>query len=113
MQIKEAIGVSFSGSVESPALQDVVVLMDSAAQSRGRDLTVAVDYERDFEMRRHIGQIFFAALIITSLGSWAGKLSHATLSATTSAQIDPLPIMAMARHLPTLRWTDYSLVFAN
>jgi hypothetical protein len=67
----------------------------------------------DFQMGKHIGPIFVVALIFASLGFWAGKPSHATLSATTSTQIDPLPIMAMARHLPTLRWTDYSLVFAN
>jgi hypothetical protein len=48
MQIKEAIGVSFSGSVESSQLEDVVALVDSAAQSRERDSTVAVDYERRF-----------------------------------------------------------------
>ena len=30
MQIKETIGVSFPGSVESPSLEDVVVLVDSA-----------------------------------------------------------------------------------
>lgn len=46
MQIKEAIGVSFSGSGESPPLEDVVVLVDSAAPSRERDLTATLDCER-------------------------------------------------------------------
>ena len=32
MQIKETIGVSFPGSAESPPLDDVVVLVDSAAR---------------------------------------------------------------------------------
>ena len=35
MQIKEVIGVSFSGSVESPPLEDVVVLVDSAGVALG------------------------------------------------------------------------------
>ena len=35
MQIKEVIGVSFSGSVESPPLEDVVVLVDSAGGALG------------------------------------------------------------------------------
>jgi signal transduction histidine kinase len=35
MQIKETIGVSFPGSVESPPLQDVVVLVDSAGVALG------------------------------------------------------------------------------
>src|SRR5262245_36160832 len=35
MQIKETIGVSFPGSVESPPLQDVVVLADSAGVALG------------------------------------------------------------------------------
>ena len=35
MQIKETIGVSFPGSVESPSLEDVVVLVDSADYCSG------------------------------------------------------------------------------
>jgi hypothetical protein len=35
MQIKETIGVSFPGSVESPPLEDVVVLADSAGVALG------------------------------------------------------------------------------
>jgi signal transduction histidine kinase len=35
MQIKETIGVSFAGSVESPSLEDVVVLVDSAGVALG------------------------------------------------------------------------------
>ena len=35
MQIKEIIGVSFPGSVESPPLEDVVVLVDSAGVALG------------------------------------------------------------------------------
>src|SRR5262245_11175235 len=35
MQIKETISVSFPGSVESPPLQDVVVLADSAGVALG------------------------------------------------------------------------------
>jgi hypothetical protein len=35
MQIKETIGVSFPGSVESPPLEDVVVLVDSAGVALG------------------------------------------------------------------------------
>ena len=35
MQIKETIGVSFPGSVESPPLQDVVVLVDGAGVALG------------------------------------------------------------------------------
>lgn len=43
MQIKETIGVSFPGSVESPPLEDVVVLVDSAG--------VAVGVQRAFSAR--------------------------------------------------------------
>jgi hypothetical protein len=35
MQIKETIGVPFRGSVESPPLEDVVVLVDSAGVALG------------------------------------------------------------------------------
>ena len=35
MQIKETIGVSFPGSVETPPLEDVVVLADSAVVALG------------------------------------------------------------------------------
>jgi signal transduction histidine kinase len=35
MQIKETIGLSFTGSVESPPLEDVVVLVDSAGVALG------------------------------------------------------------------------------
>lgn len=35
MQIKETISVSFPGSVESPPLEDVVVLVDSASVVHG------------------------------------------------------------------------------
>ena len=35
MQIKETFGVSFPGSVESPPLEDVVVLVDSAGVGLG------------------------------------------------------------------------------
>ena len=35
MQIKETIGVSFPGSAESPPLEDVVVLVDSAGVALG------------------------------------------------------------------------------
>ncbi|MER9432533.1 ATP-binding protein [Mesorhizobium sp. M0408] len=35
MQIKETIGVSFPGSIESPPLEDVVVLVDSAGVALG------------------------------------------------------------------------------
>jgi len=35
MQIKETIGVSFPGSVESPPLEDIVVLVDSAGVALG------------------------------------------------------------------------------
>ena len=35
MQIKETIGVPFPGSVESPPLEDVVVLVDSAGVALG------------------------------------------------------------------------------
>ncbi|SDR63610.1 hypothetical protein SAMN05519103_08818 [Rhizobiales bacterium GAS113] len=35
MQIKETIGVSFPGSVETPPLEDVVVLADSAGVALG------------------------------------------------------------------------------
>ena len=35
MQIKETIGVSFPGSEERPALEDIVVLVDSADGCRG------------------------------------------------------------------------------
>lgn len=48
MQMKEAIGVSYSGSVESPPLEHVVVLVASEARSRERDLTAAAAYERRF-----------------------------------------------------------------
>lgn len=63
-------------------------------------------------MRRHSKAVGFAALIIAGLGVWAARTSHA-LSVETVAQIDPMPMMVKARHLPALRWTDYSLVFAN
>jgi hypothetical protein len=35
MQIKETIGVSFPGSVESPPLEDIVVLVDGADSCSG------------------------------------------------------------------------------
>jgi hypothetical protein len=43
MQIKETIGFSFPGSVESPPLEDVVVLADSAG--------VALGVQRTFSAR--------------------------------------------------------------
>ena len=43
MQIKETIGVSFPGSVESPPLEDVVVLVDSAG--------VALEVQQAFSAR--------------------------------------------------------------
>lgn len=49
MQIKEAIVVSFPGFVESPPLEDVVVLVDGADVSRGvqRALSATVRCVRD------------------------------------------------------------------
>src|ERR1700754_4208221 len=43
MQIKQTIGASFPGSVESPPLEDVVVLVDSAG--------VALGVQRGFSAR--------------------------------------------------------------
>jgi hypothetical protein len=43
MQIKETIGVSFPGSVESPPLEDIVVLVDCAG--------VALGVQRGFSAR--------------------------------------------------------------
>ena len=49
MQIKEAIGASLPGSFESPPLEDVVVLMDSAgvALGVGRAFSARVRVVRD------------------------------------------------------------------
>ena len=49
MQIKETIGVSFPSSVESPPLEDVVVLVDSAGVALGvrRAFSASVSCVRD------------------------------------------------------------------
>jgi hypothetical protein len=62
-------------------------------------------------MRRY--SMGVVALTLAGIGVWAGRTLHAALPVATTAQIDPLPIMASARHLPMLRWTDYSLVFVD
>lgn len=64
-------------------------------------------------MRKHSRTIGAVALILASLAESAGRPSHAALTVATTAQIDPLSMMARARNLPTLLWTDYSLVFAK
>jgi hypothetical protein len=64
-------------------------------------------------MRRHRRPVGVVVLTVAILRSWADWPSHAGLPAPATAQIDPLPMMAMARDLPTLRWTNYALIFSN
>jgi hypothetical protein len=66
MQIKETIGLSFTGSVESPPLEDVVVLVDSAG--------VALGVQRAFAQGRGVrdggsGLIAFRCVQIPIVGS--------------------------------------------
>jgi signal transduction histidine kinase len=56
MQIKKTLGASFPGSVESPPLEDVVVLVDSAGIALGvqRAFSVRVRSVRDGQWRHRI-----------------------------------------------------------
>ena len=64
-------------------------------------------------MRRHNRLTAVVVLMLAGLGVWTGGDLHAALPVSIAAQINPLRMMATARNLPTLRWTDYSLVFAK
>ena len=61
MQIKETIGVSFPGSVESPPLEDVV-LVDSAA--------VALGVRRAFNARVRGGRDDCSSLNVAGANTW-------------------------------------------
>ncbi|MER9757126.1 ATP-binding protein [Mesorhizobium sp. M0166] len=85
MQIKETIGVSFPGSIESPPLEDVVVLVDSAG--------VALGVRRAFSARVRVVQDGGSGLIASrcveipllgSDGEVSGILCH------TGSQSDTL-----------------------
>jgi signal transduction histidine kinase len=65
MQIKETIGVSFPGSVESPPLQDVVVLADSAGVALGVQRTFSA---RVRSVRNDGGLIAFRCVEIPLVG---------------------------------------------
>ena len=62
MQIKETIGVSFPGSVESPPLEDVVVLVDGAG--------VALGVQRAFSARVRGVRDGCSDLIVAGANTW-------------------------------------------
>jgi hypothetical protein len=88
MQIKETIGVSFPGSVESPPLEDVVVLVDSAG--------VALGVQRAFSARVGgvhdgggglIASRYVAIPLVGSDGEVSGILCHASPRSDTYADV--------------------------
>jgi signal transduction histidine kinase len=89
MHIKETIGVSFPGSVESPPLEDVVVLVDSAG--------VALGMQRAFSARvravRHRGGLIASRCVEIPLvgrdGEVSGILCHAAPQSDTRGAIAP------------------------
>ena len=89
MHIKETIGVSFPGSVESPPLEDVVVLVDSAG--------VALGVQRAFSARvravRHRGGLIASRCVEIPLvgrdGEVSGVLCHTAPRSDTRGAIAP------------------------
>ena len=88
MQIKETISVSFPGSAESPPLEDVVVLVDSAGVALGveRALSARVRGVRD----GGCGQIAFRYVEIPLVGSdgeVSGILCHVSPRSETRGAV--------------------------
>jgi hypothetical protein len=77
MQIKQTIGVSFPGSVESPPLEDVVVLVDSAGVALGvqRAFSARVRSVRD-DGRGRIAARCVVIPLVGSEGEVSGILCH-------------------------------------
>src|SRR5260370_38776093 len=50
------------------------------------------------------------ALMLAGVGVWATSTTQARIDVPAGAQIDPLQITMVARHLPVEHWDDHSLV---
>src|SRR4051794_4843111 len=88
MQIKKTIGLSFTGSVESPPLEGVVVLVDSA--------DVALGVQRGFSARGHgvcnggrglIASRCVEIPVVGSDGKVSGVLYHSTQPSDTHGAV--------------------------
>jgi signal transduction histidine kinase len=88
MQIKETIGVSFSGSVESPPLDDVVVLVDSAGVALGvqRAFSARVRGVRD-DGSGLIASRYVEIPLVGADGEVSGILCHASPRSETRAAV--------------------------
>lgn len=90
MQIKETTGVSFPGSVESPPLEDVVVLVDSAGVALGvqRAFSARVRSVRD-DGRGLIASRWVEIPLVGSEGEVSGILCHTGPRSDTRGAVAP------------------------
>jgi signal transduction histidine kinase len=88
MQIKETIGVSYPGSVESPPLEDVVVLVDSAGVALGvqRAFSARVGGVRDGGSGL-IASRYVEIPLVGSDGEVSGILCHASPRSDTRGAV--------------------------
>ena len=63
---------------------------------------------------RKLGFFAFTALVLAGFAGWIAATDQASVAApTNSARINALQMMSGAGNLPTVRFADYSLVYAG
>jgi hypothetical protein len=88
MQIKETIGVSFPGSAESPPLEDIVVLVDSAGVALGVQRAFSARVVRDASSGV-IASRCVEIPLVGSDGEVSGVLCHTGPRSDTRGEVTP------------------------